>query len=208
MMAYTNAIIADDNEFYLTAYSNLLEKNFELKDVAMATTTAEVLQHVKPGEPQIIFINALLPGGNVADVCRQILQLHPSVTIVVLAEGCGQLLMQLLMQIGVHGIIPIASPTQLIRECLEGVSKGKVFYLINSAGAHYSVGGKPEVAVNTKHVLIIQKLYEEKSTREIAAEMHLSVKTVENIRKELLVKTGSKNVVGIIKFGKRNGIVG
>jgi DNA-binding NarL/FixJ family response regulator len=207
MLAYSTAIIADENEFYHHAYCSILQTIFELKEVVAVNTTEELLQSLEPDAAQLIFIDALLPGGDVAGLCRQLVRLHPAVTIVVIVGSCGQWLQQQLMQSGVHGIIPKASPRQKIRECLECISRNELFYLVRTAGGDFIVKGNPEVSFNRTEMLIMQKLFEGKNTKQIAAEMHLSPKTVENYRKALLVKTGSQNVAGIIRYAWLNGIV-
>jgi DNA-binding NarL/FixJ family response regulator len=54
---------------------------------------------------------------------------------------------------------------------------------------------------------ILQLVAEGKSTREIAAKLHLSVKTVETHRTQLMQRLGIFDVAGLTRFALRNGII-
>ncbi len=62
----------------------------------------------------------------------------------------------------------------------------------------------PEVALNEKEVTILKLMCEEKSTREIAAAVDLSPRTVEAIRDKLKTKTGAKSLAGLINLLQRS----
>jgi DNA-binding NarL/FixJ family response regulator len=51
---------------------------------------------------------------------------------------------------------------------------------------------------------ILALIYEECSAKEIANKLHLSVRTVEWHRKRMMEKTGSRNVIGLVKYGLNN----
>jgi DNA-binding NarL/FixJ family response regulator len=61
--------------------------------------------------------------------------------------------------------------------------------------------------LNEREVLLMKLLCEELKSEEIAKRMFLSPYTVENMRKALLQKLGAKNIVGIVKYAIRLGIV-
>lgn len=206
MLPYTSAIIAHQELFYRNAYSNLLLNMFNLNNVITVANATQLLQSLKPADLQLIFINALLPGLNMAALCSQVMQLQPQGTIVILLPYCSSQLMVQLVQCSVPGIIPTGSEEK-VKECLDCIAGGEIFYLVRSGADEFTSKGSCHEKISTRQVIIIQKLFEEKKSAEIAAEMNLSPNTVENIRKALIAKTGSENVVGLIKYGWRMGII-
>lgn len=206
MLPYTSAIIAHQELFYRNAYSNLLLNGFKLNNVITVANAGQLLQSLQPATLQLIFINALLPGLNIAALCNQVMQLQPQATIVILLPRCSSLLMVQMVQCGVPGIIPTGSEEK-VKECLDCIARGEIFYLVRSGADEFTSRGSCYEKLSTQQVTIIQKLFEEKNSIQIAAEMNLSPNTVENIRKALLAKTGSKNVVGIIKYARAIGII-
>jgi DNA-binding NarL/FixJ family response regulator len=53
---------------------------------------------------------------------------------------------------------------------------------------------------------VLQLIAEGLSTKEIAAKLHLSVKTVETHRRQMMDKLGIFNIAGLIKFAVREGL--
>ena len=62
--------------------------------------------------------------------------------------------------------------------------------------------------VSEREIEILRLVYEEYSTKEIAEKLMLSERTVDDYRKKMMDKTNSRNVVGLMKFALKEGIVG
>ena len=62
------------------------------------------------------------------------------------------------------------------------------------------------VEFTSRELDVLQLILEERTTSEIAEKLHISPFTVEGHRKNLMQKTNSKNVVGLIKFSLLNNI--
>ncbi|MFN3528680.1 MAG: response regulator transcription factor [Bacteroidia bacterium] len=54
---------------------------------------------------------------------------------------------------------------------------------------------------------ILTLIYEEKSNRQIADALEISIRTVETHRKNIYKKTGTNGIVGLIKFGLANKLI-
>jgi two-component system nitrate/nitrite response regulator NarL len=63
----------------------------------------------------------------------------------------------------------------------------------------------PELTKKQQQILLL--IYEELNSREIAARLNISVRTVETHRKNIYRKTGISNMVGLIKYGLTHGII-
>jgi len=63
------------------------------------------------------------------------------------------------------------------------------------------------IVLTEKQKKILQLLWNEKSTQEIADEVFLSVSAVDKIKQQLKEKTGVKNTVGLIKYAITNKII-
>ena len=63
------------------------------------------------------------------------------------------------------------------------------------------------VEFTTRELDVLQLILEEKTTSEIAEKLKISPFTVEGHRKNLMQKTNSKNVVGLIKYSLLNNII-
>jgi DNA-binding NarL/FixJ family response regulator len=61
-------------------------------------------------------------------------------------------------------------------------------------------------ALSTREREVLQLMAEGLSTKEIAARLHLSVKTVETHRRQIMDKLGIFNIAGLIKYAVREGL--
>lgn len=66
---------------------------------------------------------------------------------------------------------------------------------------------KENIEFTERELEIMELICKEMSNRDIAQTLHLSVRTVEWYKEQLLQKTGSKNTVGILLFAIKKGIV-
>lgn len=209
MFSSTTAIIADHHEFYRHAYQNLFTNHFGIKVSSTVSNSAQLHQTLKqPPAPQYLLMDAQLPGENMASLCRQILLAHPAINIVIVVANCGYWLVEQLMQSGVRGIIPKGSSIERLAQCLQNVGNGQIdFWITCLPGPIPSTNGNQALKFNCQEITLIEKLFEEKDSNQIADEMFLSPATIENRRKTLRAKLGVKNVVGIIKYALINSIV-
>ena len=63
------------------------------------------------------------------------------------------------------------------------------------------------ILLNEREKRIIQMLWEEKSNKDIADEIFLSVRSIEKIRQDLKEKLGAKSTIGLIKYALSNKII-
>jgi DNA-binding NarL/FixJ family response regulator len=66
---------------------------------------------------------------------------------------------------------------------------------------------QPNIELNDREIEVLKLVCQEYSNQEIADKIFLSVRTVEGYRARLFEKTGSKNLVGLVIFAIKNGII-
>jgi DNA-binding NarL/FixJ family response regulator len=74
-------------------------------------------------------------------------------------------------------------------------------------GSHNEAGGQQTIDLNEREIEILRLVCKEYSNQEIADKIFLSVRTVEGYRARLFEKTGSKNLVGLVIFAIKRGII-
>ena len=67
--------------------------------------------------------------------------------------------------------------------------------------------GQQAVELNDREIEVLRLVCQEYSNQEIADKIFLSVRTVEGYRARLFEKTGSKNLVGLVIFAIKRGII-
>jgi DNA-binding NarL/FixJ family response regulator len=71
---------------------------------------------------------------------------------------------------------------------------------------HRPAGPSPDNSFSEKELVVIQRICREQASKEIAAEMNLSLRTVEGIRQRIQEKMGVRNAAGIVVYAIREGL--
>ena len=58
---------------------------------------------------------------------------------------------------------------------------------------------KQHIVLSNREKIILQLILDEKTTKQIAAELFLSVKTIENYRNNIMLKLDAHNLAGMVK---------
>ena len=74
-------------------------------------------------------------------------------------------------------------------------------------GSYTDGAGQQNVDLNDREIEVLRLVCQEYSNQEIADKIFLSVRTVEGYRARLFEKTGSKNLVGLVIFAIKRGII-
>jgi DNA-binding NarL/FixJ family response regulator len=123
----------------------------------------------------------------------------------------------------VRGMLSAGVSGYLIKDCagdelaqaIQTVINNKVYLSPSIAGVVVedytrkaaASGQRPRPALSAREREVLQLLAEGHSPRQISATLHLSVKTVETHRRQLMTKLGLKNIAELTKYAIREGIV-
>ena len=95
------------------------------------------------------------------------------------------------------------APTGIVTEVVVCTPATQTHFTVSPTVQLKLKGAKKKLSTPT--VNVTARVFEEES-KQIAKEMNLSTKTIENRRKALRIKLGVKSIVGLIKYGFHNGI--
>ena len=120
-----------------------------------------------------------------------------------------------MMKAGASGyLLKNAEPEEIIEAIKTVDQKGFYFnehlsvtLIKQLVGPGHSEGAHHAVELNEREVAILKLVCQEYSNQEIADKIFLSVRTVEGYRARLFEKTGSKNLVGLVIFAIKHGII-
>ena len=115
------------------------------------------------------------------------------------------------LDLGVDGYLLKTTSLSELQTAIKTVCEGEKYYgkavqqsFINSFSKQNMV---QEVKLTKREKEILTLICEELNTNEIAERLFISNYTVESHRKNLLAKTGAKNVAGLVKFALQNKII-
>lgn len=205
--------IADDHPIVVEGISNLLRQHPHFDIIATYNTGAALLQGLSSKTPDVLLLDIHFPDTTGNELVRIIGSRHPKVRILALTSVDNAFDIKDMMQHGCSGYLLKSAALPMLVAAIETIHKGEQFLEPNMkeqllTAYLKSEATKPEVTKLTKREqILLQSLSEGKTNNEIAAELFLSHRTIENNRLSLYQKLGVKNTAALIKKAIQMGLI-
>ncbi len=208
-------LLAEDHRIMREGLRNLIEKQRpDMEVVAEAADGRTAVQAVRKTRPQVVLMDIAMPGLNGIDATRQIVAEHPDVKVIALSMHADRNFIVEMFKAGAMGyLLKDCAFEELIR-AINTVVANKAYlsaklsdtmikdYVNLFPGKNLSVFS----ALTNREREILQLLAEGKGTREIAAGLNVSTKTVETFRRQIMKKLDIHSVAELTKYAIRAGL--
>ena len=209
-------LLVDDHDLFRTGLRNLLEEQ-GLEVVGEASTGAEAIAHVRELTPDVVVMDLNMPGMGGVEATRHIAEVSPLTRVVmltisdedndvidaILAGACGYLLKDASIQDLVAGIRSAARGESLISPHIAG----KVLQRIRATSAQPEIERLIRAELSDREIEVLKLIASGKDNAVIAAELHISPKTVKNHISNILMKLQIDNRIQAAVYAVRSGIV-
>ncbi|HEV7165200.1 MAG: response regulator [Gammaproteobacteria bacterium] len=204
-------LIADDHTLVRAGLTSLIARLPDIQVVGEAADGREALRMVRDLTPDIVLMDISMPGLNGLEAAERIHGIHPKTKIIILSMHANEEYVAQALKAGASGYLLKDAATSELEMALKSVSMGQ-FYLSPAISRqvvdNFLHGGPTGVDVLTpRQREILQLIAEGKSTRDIAETLHLSVKTVETHRAQLMERLDIHDVAGLIRYALRKGLI-
>ena len=206
-------IIADDHRLFLLGLRQFLSKQPGVRIVGEATTGLEAVAATARLRPDILLLDISMPELNGIEAARRICEETPGTQVIILSMFADRRYVTEALRAGARGYILKSSPPEEVLRAIRKVSSGQ-FHLAEGvdqvvAQVVQSSGPVCDSAFGTlssREREVLQLLAEGKSTKETAAKLHVSVKTIESHRKQVMDKLDIHSVAELTKYAIREGL--
>jgi len=207
-------LLAEDHKITRQGLRSLLEKQPDMKVVAEAEDGRTAVSLVRELLPDVVIMDVTMPELNGVEATRQIIGEHENVKIIALSMHSDTLFVSEMLKSGASGYLlkdcafeelarairtVIAGETYL-SPAISGVVVDDYLYRLSKAGFSDS-----DVLTDRERE-VLQLLSEGKSTKQIALKLHISVKTVETHRRQIMNKLDIHTVAELTKYAIRKGL--
>jgi len=208
-------LIADDHRIMREGLRSLLEKSGNFECVAEADDGYQAVKLAMELRPDIIIMDIAMPNVDGIEATRQIKSELPEVQVVVLSIHATRNYVLQALQAGASAYLLKDSDFEELSTALLAVSSGGMYLspAITKTGslASLKVGPSGDVAGQAVHLTkrelqVLQLIAEGKSTKDIAARLGLSAKTVETYRLKIMDKVNLYTIAELTKYAIREGI--
>lgn len=210
-------VVVDDHPIFIKGLTTLLNEIENVKVIAEAKNGVKFLELLSSLQPDIVFIDIKMPGMNGIEATEKALELQPGLKILGLTMFSEYRYMEMMMKAGAKGFLNKSVTKAELQKAIEKVVAGEN-YLSENFAKLSDVEEKEKSAfklpeewesekLSARELEVLQLLSDGLSTSEIAEKLFISQRTVEHHRSNLLAKTQSKNVAGLIKYAIVKGLI-
>lgn len=204
-------LIADDHPLLRNGIVSLLKSEESFVVVATAGNGNEVLELVAKKNIDVCLLDINMPGMDGMDTARLLKEKKPEIKIIILTTYNDREIISELVHIGVSGYLLKNSDKQELVEAINKVMKGR--YYFSEEVENIILQGLTEkksievVSLTERELEVVQLLAKEYTNDKIARELHISYRTVETHRKNIMQKTKAHNLAGMLKYAYSHGLL-
>jgi len=213
MDAPTRILIADDHPIFREGLVRTIERDATFSVVGLAGNGAEALKLITELRPDLAVLDVSMPIMDGLEVARRVHKAALATELVFLTMYKDPKYFNAALDLGVRGYIIKDSVASEFLACLKAVSAGQ--YYISPVISHLLIernrktesldGSIPIRDRLTPAELIVLKLVgENRTSKEIAERLFVSIRTVENHRMHICQKLGIKGHNGLLQFALEN----
>jgi DNA-binding NarL/FixJ family response regulator len=198
-------LVADDHPLLRQGLRMALTAEPGLHVIAETADGEETLRQILAWSPDVAILDIDMPGRDGFAIARELNRLRSPVGIIILTLHTGMDLLHEALEIGVQGYILKSSAANEIADGVRRVAGGDTFFseevrhMLQQGAAKQPI--PPELASLTPVELrLVQQIASGKTSREIAASLDLSARTVENYRTAICAKLNLTGPNALLRY--------
>jgi DNA-binding NarL/FixJ family response regulator len=213
---FVNLALVDDQTLFRKILKNFLSDQNKFSVVIQSPDVLDLLSRLKDVCVDVLLLDIYVSKLNGIETIKIIRNDYPDIKILVLSMCTDMDLLSDMLDLGVYGIISKSDePEELVNAILSlsehRIYRNKLLTEVMYWNKQNNIKTLPNTTgniLNKRDKEILQLLWEEKSNKEIADYLFLSVRSVEKIRQDMKEKIGVKSTVGLLKYAINKNIVG
>jgi DNA-binding NarL/FixJ family response regulator len=193
-------LIVDDHKVFAESIASVLRSKYEVKEV---TSVDKALQVRSVFLPDLMITDLQLPEKDGLWLIKTIREKDDEAKILVLSSMTNHATIHKLLQFEVNGFLNKNVSSLDLLNAIQKIMEGENYFqtdIYEDYLENYKSKSGATQTITPRELEVLQLIIEEKTTSEIAEILKLSAYTVEGYRKNLLLKIGASNVVGLIKY--------
>jgi DNA-binding NarL/FixJ family response regulator len=216
-MKHITVLLAEDHQIVREGFRSLLEHERDIKVVGEAETGRQAVQLTRKLRPEVVVMDIAMPLLNGLEATRQILKAVPATKVLILSAHSDDAYVKDATESGAMGFLLKQTSSHSVSQAIREVQKGNRFFSPSIAKRVHDqyqkspAGGrllkKRSARLSSREVEILQLIAEGKANKETAAELGISIKTVEKHREHLMAKLDIHDTAGLTRHAIAAGII-
>jgi DNA-binding NarL/FixJ family response regulator len=210
-------MLAEDHAIVRQGLCALLNADGQFKIVGEARTGREAVEMTRTLRPDVILMDIAMPVLNGLEATRQILAENPAARVLILSAHSDDVYVERMNEAGVAGFLEKQTSAEILTKAIREVFKGNTFFSPAIAKRLPHSPTKPRdraglVKANgnrltTRESEVLQLVAEGSANKQVAAELGISIKTVEKHRQHVMDKLNIHETAGLTRYAITQGII-
>jgi len=209
MTTKTQVIIVDDHEIFRKGFAMVIGTFPDIELVGEASNGQEFLDLIEKTKPDLVFTDIKMPVLNGIDASRIAMERFPDLKIVALSMFGEEKYLQSMMEAGAIGFLLKNVKREELEIAIKLYLQGKNYYseeLLMFFTKKY-ISNKPDSDISKRELEVLDFVAKGFTNQEISDKLFISLRTVEGHKTNLIQKTGSKNIVDLLIYAIKNGLI-
>jgi DNA-binding NarL/FixJ family response regulator len=216
-MKRITVLLAEDHTIVREGFRKMLELEDDLQVVGEAQNGRQAVALVKKLRPAVVLMDIAMPLLNGLEATRQVLKAVPATKVLILSAHNDDAYVKSATDSGAVGFLLKQTSSHVVCEAIREVRKGNTFFSPTVARRLHQLDGKSSnragrsqlrnARLTSREMEVLQLIAEGKANKETAAELGISIKTVEKHREKAMSKLDVHDTAGLTRYAISAGII-
>ncbi len=202
-------LIADDHKIVRDGLSGLIRTQKDMEIIGEAENGMTAVKLASKASPDIVIMDVSMPDLNGMEATRKIISAAPNAKVIALSMHSDRRYVLGMLEAGVKGYVIKDSAFAELAGAIRAVSANKSYLspgitdiVVNAYAGNGEFKGN---ALSNREREVLQLLAEGRTVKKISELIHISIKTVETHRRNIMVKLDLKNSADLIRYALKEG---
>lgn len=204
--------IVDDHQIMRQGLGSCLATADGIELIGEAADGLTAIKLVREAKPDIVVMDVSMPDLNGVEATRRILSDNPKLKILALSMHADRRSIRRMLEAGAAGYVLKDCAVEEIEDAIRTVTGGSTYLspsvtdvLVDDYRDQIASGGDPKSKLTDREKEVLQLLAEGNTTKQIALRLHVSVKTIETHRQNIMEKLNLSGLPALTKYAIREG---
>ncbi len=198
-------LLADDHPVVRKGLRTILEGDPTIEIVSEAASGEEAVERSRISHPQVVLLDIGMPGRGGIETAQDIKRLNPAVKILMLTIHAEDNFAVRCLREGADGYITKDAEPEVLLQAVHRLAAGGKYvspFLAERLALYLDANSlrAPHEALSNRELEVMLRIAAGKRPRDIAEELHLSVKTVSTYRSRILQKMNFRSNAEIMRY--------